>query len=98
MKTGVQSDAEVALEWFQENIMELENPKPLSCNWTQDGRVVLIVSEENEEYSDPWLTIMWTNYLNETGYQRDLLNMKSNPKTKYILGMELSEPMWEFWK
>lgn len=89
-------DTDFAMKWFQENVMEFQNPVALSCVYTKEGQVMLMVAEQDNEYH--WITILWTNYLNETGYQRLPKHEKYVAHSYPPLGVELSEPFWKFWK
>lgn len=94
------NDYETALEWFQTNVIELENSKVLSVVYTQEGAVLMICTEENQFKF--WTTILWTNFLNETGYQRLPKHDKYTP-SRETLGWSESvtpdnfEPIWKFW-
>lgn len=89
----MKSDADFATKWFQENVVELQNPETLSCVYTKEGQVMLIVSEQDSAHH--WTTILWTNYLNETGYQRLTKHEKYLPHRLPTLGVGLSEPFWK---
>lgn len=85
---------QTALEWFQANVIELENPKPLSVVYTQEGAVLMICTEENN-YTY-WTTILWTNFLNETGYQRLPKHDKYVPRS-LTKAVPAKKPFWKFW-
>ena len=92
------SDAEIAMQWFHENVIELHNAKPLNVTYTQEGGVLLLCKEESE--TQYWMTILWTNFLNETGYQRLPANTKwVSPRVSDLPPtQETKKPFWKFWR
>jgi hypothetical protein len=89
------NDHEVALEWFQSNVIELENPKVLNVTYTQEGAVLMMCTEEDEHTY--WITILWTNFLNETGYQRLPKDDKYVPHRLTKVAAIAKKPFWKFW-
>jgi hypothetical protein len=62
------NDLQTALDWFQVNVIELQNPTPQSVSRLQEGGVLFFCHEENEYYY--WTTILWTDFLDQSGYLR----------------------------
>lgn len=87
-------DLQFAVQWFNDNVIALNGVKGVSVTYTQEGHVLLLVTEEDETHY--WLTALWTNYLGETGYERFPRKTKwMSTRPRFVIVKQ--KPWWKFW-
>ena len=90
----MKNDLDVASEWFNDNVITLQGMKPLSVTYNREGQILLIITEEDE--TSYWMTMLWTNFLGESGYQRLQRHEKwVSPREERIVVEK--KPWWRFW-